>query len=360
MAPAAEATPAAEPAAPAAGAGGATGGGASGAGGASGGVAATVGTGAGSKAKPKAAQGAVSAAAATALPSGNTPFSGSFVTLRNVATALSMAPSAEPTYNPYYAMSLSLAPNWNVNKQVYVRANLSMTRELTHEDWTTYAGETMLSDTTVTAGWRAVRLPSMGLSAAFEGSLALPTSKASRARTLQAGTGVGMTAVWAAGNFALIGITRVAYQWNRYTTGQTETPWLSGCASTASGCDPYITTGLRNPEWRFTNFGIVSWSPTAWVGLNLQGGVIADLLYDMSAGNSRAGAAVFAGDGANHRELMVYGLSAEFRPHKALTVAVGAETANPQLKPNSTYRAPFFNRFTTLFVDLQVAPDRLF
>lgn len=302
-----------------------------------------------------------SAAAASALPSGNTPFAGSFVTLRNVATALSVSKSADPTYNPYYAMSLSLAPNWNVNKKVYLRANLSMTRELTHEDWTTYSGETMLSDTSVTAGWRAIRLPSIGLSAALEAALALPTSKASQARTLQAGTGVGMTAVWAAGNFAVIGISRVAYQWNRYTTGETETPWLAGCSSTAAGCDPYITTGLRNPQWRFTNFGILSWSPTAWMGLNLQGGIISDLLYDLSAGKSRAaGVDVPLGDGANHRELMVYGLSAEFRPHKALTVAVGAETANSQLAPDSTYRAPFFNRFTTLFVDLQVAPDKLF
>lgn len=323
-------------------------------------MAVAVSAGAAPKKAKAAATSSSSAAAATALPSGNTPFAGSFVTLRNVATAMSLSKSADPTYNPYYALSLSLAPNWNVNKQVYVRANLSMTRELTHEDWTTYSGETMLSDTSVTAGWRAIRLPSIGLSAALEAALALPTSKASQARTLQAGTGVGVTAVWAAGNFAVIGISRVAYQWNRYTTGETETPWLAGCSSSAAGCDPYVTTGVRNPQWRFTNFGILSWSPTAWMGLNLQGGVVADLLYDLSASKSRAaGVIVPLGDGANHRELMVYGLSAEFRPHKALTVALGAETANPQLAPDSTYRAPFFNRFTTLYVDLQVAPDKL-
>lgn len=312
-------------------------------------------------AAPAKAKPTMSAAAAAALPSGSSPFAGSFVTLRNVATALSVNKDAEPTYNPYYAMVLSLAPNWNAGKSIYVRGNLSFSRELTHEDWTTYAGETTLSDTNLTAGWRAFRSDRIGLSAALEASLNLPTSKASQARTLQAGTGLGVTAVWAAGNFAVIGIARVAYQWNRYSTGETEKPWVASCSSSASGCDPYISTGVRNTEWRISNFGIVAWSPLSWLGINVQGGVISDLLYDMSASKARfAGVISSASDGVNYRELMVYGVSAELRPHKALTVAIGAETVNPQLAADSTYRAPFFNRFTTLFIDLQVAPDKLF
>lgn len=303
----------------------------------------------------------VSNAAAAAMPSGNSAFGGSFVTLRNVATALSVVKDGEPTYNPYYAMVLSLAPNWNVAKKVYIRGNLSFSRELTHEDWTTYSGETTLSDTNLTAGWRALRFDSIGLSAALEASVNLPTSKSSQARTLQAGTGLGVTAVWAAGNFAVIGIARAAYQWHRYSTGENETPWVAGCSSTAVGCDPYINTGLRNPEWRISNFGIVAWSPLSWLGVNVQGGVISDLLYGMSSSKARFGGVIpSASDGVNYRELMVYGLSAELRPHPALTIALGSETVNPQLAADSTYRAPFFNRFTTLFVDLQLAPDKLF
>ena len=302
----------------------------------------------------------MSAAAAAALPGGGSPFAGSFVTLRNVATALSVNKDAEPTYNPYYAMVLSVAPNWNAGKSVYLRGNLSLSRELTHEDWTTYSGETTLSDTNLSAGWRAFRLNSIGLSAAVEASINLPTSKAAQARTLQAGSGLGMTAVWIVGNFAVIGIARVAYQWHRYSTGETEKPWVAGCSSAVAGCDPYVNNGIRNTEWRVTNFGIVAWSPLPWLGVNLQGGVISDLLYDMSPSKARfAGVIPSAADGVNYRELMVYGVSAELRLHKALTVALGAETVNPQLAPDSTYRAPFFNRFTTLFVDLQVAPDKL-
>ncbi len=324
-------------------------------------AAASSGASASSAASAAARKPTVSAAAASALPSGGSAFGGSFVTLRNVATALSVVKDGEPTYNPYYGLVLSLAPNWNVAKKFYVRGNLSLSRELTHEDWTTYSGETMLSDTNLTAGWRAIRFESIGLSAAVEASVNLPTSKAAQARTLQAGTGLGLTAVWAAGNFAVIGIARAAYQWHRYSTGETETPWVAGCSSTAIGCDPYINTGLRNPEWRISNFGVIAWSPLSWLGINVQGGVISDLLYDMTPSKARfAGVIPAAADSVNYRELMVYGISAEFRPHQALTVALGTETVNPQLAADSTYRAPFFNRFTTLFVDLQIAPDKLF
>ena len=282
------------------------------------------------------------------------------MTLRNTATAISLDKGHEPTYNPYYALQLTLAPNVNLPKGIYARANAFVTRELTHEDDTTYRGESVWSDVNATLGWRALKVESLGAMLNLEALFTLPTSKASQARTLRAGTGVGGTLIVSAGDFYFLGISRATYNWHRYTTGQTETPWLPGCQGTATGCDPYIGNGVRNPEWRFLNLLGGGWSPAAWLGLNAQFAVIDNVLYDARDQNTPGGIAVpVSKTNTNLRGAFYYGISAELRVHKALTVLLGVDTFNPHLQPDSTYRQAVFNRFSTLYVDLQVAPDKL-
>ncbi len=307
----------------------------------------------------KGGQGGSGALAALA-PGAGSPFAGSTVTLRNTATAISLDKGHEPTYNPYYALQLTLAPNVNLPKGIYARANAFVTRELTHEDDTTYRGESVWSDVNATLGWRALKVESLGAMLNLEALFTLPTSKASQARTLRAGTGVGGTLIVSAGDFYFLGISRATYNWHRYTTGQTETPWLPGCQGTATGCDPYIGNGVRNPEWRFLNLLGGGWSPAAWLGLNAQFAVIDNVLYDARDQNTPGGIAVpVSKTNTNLRGAFYYGISAELRVHKALTVLLGVDTFNPHLQPDSTYRQAVFNRFSTLYVDLQVAPDKL-
>ncbi|MBM4343784.1 MAG: hypothetical protein FJ100_10445 [Deltaproteobacteria bacterium] len=311
---------------------------------------------------PAAAKGGQtgSGALAALVPGSGSPFAGSTVTLRNTATAISLDKAHEPTYNPYYALQLTLAPNVILPKGLYARASAFVTRELTQEDDTTYRGESVWSDTNATLGWRALRVPSLGAMLNLEALFTLPTSKASQARTLTLGTGLGATLIVSAGDFYFLGISRATYNWHRYTTGQTETPWLPGCQGTATGCDPYIGNGVRNPEWRLLNLLGGGWSPAAWLGLNAQFAVIDNVLYGATDQRTPAGVAVpVSATNSNLRGAFYYGLSAELRVHKALIVLLGVDTFNPQLQPDSTYRQAVFNRFSTLYVDLQVAPDKL-
>jgi len=56
---------------------------------------------------------------------------------------------------------------------------------------------------------------------------------------------------------------------------------------------------------------------------------------------------------------MVYGLGLTVSPIPALSLGLGAETGNPQLKANGTYERPFFNRNTVVFLDLTLNIDGL-
>jgi hypothetical protein len=42
-----------------------------------------------------------------------------------------------------------------------------------------------------------------------------------------------------------------------------------------------------------------------------------------------------------------------------LEVGLGYETVSPQLAPDSTYYNPFYNRYTTLYLDLRLEVDGL-
>jgi hypothetical protein len=44
-------------------------------------------------------------------------------------------------------------------------------------------------------------------------------------------------------------------------------------------------------------------------------------------------------------------------PLSFLTIALGFITQNPQLAPDATYEAPFFNRYTAPYLDLRLDVD---
>lgn len=315
---------------------------------------------------PAAAKGAASgrpSASLTALvpaAAQGSLFAGSLLTFRNSTSAIGLDKSAEPMWNPQYSMSLTMAPNVNLSPKFFVRGNLTVSREFTDADWTTYNQETMLSDTTFTLGYRAFRFPDLGLMWNFDTQLGLPTSKASQARTLNATTALGSQLIFFKGNFFAVASFRASKFWNSYTTSETETPWVKNCRELSSGCDPYLNTGVRNAEFRIVTVASTGYTVVPWLTLNLTGGVISDLLYKNSTQDATGGIAVAPkGDSPNYREFMYYSVSADFRVHPSVTLSVGTDTFNPQLAPDSTYQKPFFNRLTTLFFDVTFFPDRL-
>lgn len=286
-------------------------------------------------------------------------FAGSLLSFRNSTSAISLDKSAEPMWNPQYSLSLTMAPNVNISPKFFVRGNLTVSRELTNADWTSYDQETTLSDTTFTLGYRAFRFP-VGIMWNFDGQVGLPTSKASQARTLNATTALGSQLIFFKGNFFAVASFRASKFWNSYTTGETETPRITNCRELSTGCDPYLNTGVRNAEFRIVTVASTGYTVVPWLTLNLTGGVISDLLYKNTTQDARGGIAVAPkGDAPNYREFMYYSVSADFRVHPSVTLSLGTDTFNSQLAPDSTYQKPFFNRFTTVFFDVTFFPDRL-
>jgi len=113
-------------------------------------------------------------------------FRGSSLSYSNTVSLLSLDQSAEPTYNPYYGMLLTLAPRYWFAPRAFVSARVSLDRELTQADDTTEKGQTLLSDSNLGVG-AILHSWDFGLTTFGSVGLRLPTSLASQARTMQAG-----------------------------------------------------------------------------------------------------------------------------------------------------------------------------
>jgi hypothetical protein len=315
-----------------------------------------------------AAEDAVTAVAAPADEPGIAAnFRGSDVSLRTDVLAIGLDKAADPTWNPNVEMSLSATVRYTLNPRVRFNASSSLSRELTQSDWTTYQGETMVGDTQLGARY-AILLPDpvtpTGLSVSSDLGVNLPTSKASAARSLIIAPSLGVTAAWSS-RFAGQGLQlslsgRGTYMAHQYTTGQLDSPWVVGCADLTSGCSQFSHTGLRNPEWRWTGLANATWTPLSSVAVTATAGVHADQLYALGTAKGTTYTVEPDPNDPSQRVTMVYVLEASWDITDVVNVSLGAQTVNSQLAPDSTYQSVFINRFTNLYLNLQIAPAELF
>jgi hypothetical protein len=288
---------------------------------------------------------------------------GSQLVLRNALSAISLDRSAEQTYNPYYAMTWSFRPWWWFGDKFFVRAQLDVIHELTEPDETTFEREALLDDLRLVAGGSGLwTIPFAGVHLSADLALILPTSKASRGRTLVLGLGPGLRLSRA---FALFGYRsgglivgynlRVTPYFHRYTTAERETPLIPGCSS--GGCDVYLNTGKRNPVARLAQIVDVSVRILDWLGASLVLGHAVDWLHEIGAAPPEVTYQAVDDQGA--RYLTFFELTASFRPVDLLEIGVGYSALHPQLAPDSSYYVPFFNRYSVFFVDLKVHAEAL-
>jgi len=289
------------------------------------------------------------------------PWRGSTIIYRNAATALSLDKSADLTYNPYYAMAFEVDPYWWFGDVFYVCGTFSVSREFTDSDTTTERGEWELADTTLTIGAQSfVTVPLVGIDVSAAVVTAFPTSKLSRARTMIIGTTgqlvLSRTFGWLAGfNVALAGIgTRYV---NEYTTSENESPIIASCAPTDFACEAFLNSGIRNPRWRLAGQLSVTQDFTGWLGLTGSAALVNDYLYHQETADAEI--SYEPQEGTDNRYYMVFGAEVYTTPMPSLAIALGAATESPQLKPDSTYEKPFFNRYTVLYGDVRIKIDGL-
>ena len=259
------------------------------------------------------------------------------------------------TYNPYYAMVFSLLPRWWFTDRIFAKANLDITRELTNADDTTYRGETVLGDLSVGVGMSRIwKIPVVDIDLSADINFYLPTSKASQARTLVMAIrpGARLSRAFDILNGFQLGLNlRTGPSFHRYTTAERETPLISSCSLSSSGCDSFYNTGLRNPMYRF------QWTADAWLGVlpwldaYVVYGQVIDWLYSF---DGHAGTSFEPEPDSNARFLSVFAAELTFRPVKYLDLIAGYQTISPQLGPDSNFYNPFYNPYSIVYIDIRI------
>ncbi len=278
-------------------------------------------------------------------------FRGSSLTYSNAVSLISLDQGSEPTYNPYYGMLLTIAPRYWFAQRAFVSARVSLDRELTQADDNTYGKQTLLSDTNLGLG-AILHSWDFGLTTFASFGLRLPTSLASQARTMQAGTSTTVALTQALGQLGSLSYSfGLGYTAFEYTTGQTETPRVAACRSSLLGCDPFLSDGVRNAPWNMTHSLSLSVFPTSWLFFSVSTSWIESRLFPRTIDDTPV--SYVPQEPTNKRVAMNYNLELDIQPEPWLVVALILDTFNPQRMSDTSIYRPFFNRFTTASVDLR-------
>jgi len=287
------------------------------------------------------------------------PWRGTRLSYRNIATLDSFDKTARMTWNPYYAMEFGFTFRWWFGKVWSAAAAFDLTRELTEADDNTYANETVFHDLRLSTRARDFyTIPVVGIDLSADLILTLPTSKISWARTLVMGIGPGLSV---ARTFDLHGDLTIAYHvrgtgyLHETTTAQLETPRIPTCISDGGGCDEFLNTGVRNVRGRVQHGVDLSYAPLEWLGASAWFEHVVDWLYPIEEEDPRISYQPV--EATDRRHSSAFGVELTVTPLRALEIGLGYETVSPQLAPDSTYYNPFYNLYSTLYLDLRIDAD---
>jgi hypothetical protein len=278
---------------------------------------------------------------------------------RNVASAISFNRDAEPTYNPYYAMIFGLNPYFWTGKTGYINLRLDLSHELTNADNTTEKHETLLSDITLGIGLsNFFTIPTLEVGVSTKFDIITPTSKISQARTLIIGLRPGFSL---SRSFDVLSGLALGYSFgvtknfHEATTMQREVPLIPEFLTSTRSNESFLNTGVRNASWEFANGFSIGLDFIKWLGASGAVTLIHGILYDNNPMDDNLDYDLYQVEApTNIRYMIAYSLEIHSTPVKPLTIALGAETVNPQLAPDSTYETPFFNRYTAVYLDLRL------
>lgn len=296
------------------------------------------------------------------------PFRGSSIAWWQSLSALTLNPGAELTYNPTYNWTFRFAPRYNLNDKFSIRLKMDLSVELTNSDDTTKQRETQLGDTWLDFVYASFKEPVTGISFTGGWRFLLPTSKQSQARSLYMGLSpsVAATRSFQLGSveLELMYSFRYTKMLNKYTTLQYDAPTIGSCAQGTGDCGQFLHTGGRNASHDFWNIFSVDFGWTKKLRTNIMVAFYNALLYDLTPASAplAGGQSVSVGTNGNNtrqRAAVWYYIDFSYQVHPTLNLGVGVSTFNSQLADDSTYRAPFFNRFTEIMFNTTVSLDAL-
>ncbi len=284
------------------------------------------------------------------------PWRGSEIAYRNSVTTLSLDRSADLTYNPFWGMALELSPRFWFDDMWSISASMEFQREITEADDTTRQDETLLGDLGLSVGAsNFAKIPVLGINLSASVGFTFPTSLASQGDTLLFAVA---PALRLSRSFDVLSGLNIGYgirftkYFHEYTTGELDSPVIPGCFVGDSGsCDRFLNTGYRNTSFRLSNTFDVSLDFTSWLSLSTSFGVVVSWLHD-NIDDDRVSHTEL--EPVDERYAFVADLGLSARPWTPLEIRFGAASFNPQLEPDGDLRAPYFNRFTTLYLDLRL------
>jgi hypothetical protein len=101
----------------------------------------------------------------------------------------------------------------------------------------------------------------------------------------------------------------------------------------------------------------LSYEPLDWLSFGTGFEHILDWLYPIEGDDPRI--SLTLEDPTDERHASWFYVEATFTPIPALEVGIGYETLAPRLAPDSSYYNPFYNRYSTVYLDLRLSFDGL-
>jgi hypothetical protein len=296
--------------------------------------------------------------AAASAPKAAVPWRGSSLTYGHATTTVSLDKGALLDYNPTYAHRLELAPQWNFNELLYVRARLELGQELTQSDTYEYAHEVAFSDITADVGTSGWQDPRTGIRISGDLRLTAPTSKTSWAQTkvFSVGPRLALSRSFPVRNGLSVRYeARYTRRFHRFTTVQFEAPRLLACSDVESlECAESSHTGVRNVMQDVVHGASLSFQPIE--KLSVSGAFMWShgFLYGLTPTDLPVRPNENA-DPTAGRHASIFSFGASYQILDALNLGAGVTTITPpSLNPTEKPYSPFFNQFTTLYLDLGI------
>lgn len=283
-------------------------------------------------------------------------WAGSEVTIYFAFSAISLDQSAELTYNPEFYNAFSFDPTWRLTDKIQLGAHWGVETELTNNDVTSTRREPLIEDLSFSADYKLPVLPKK-INESAGVRLTLPISKESLARNRLFGLSAGYTlsrGFELADGIVLTPSTGLRVSWTPALTTSLEydSNPIRGCATTFDfDCTDLEFSPVRSTAYSLTEMVGASLTLPYDLSAVMQIWWVQGRLYDLTAGEDDFGNPIPTTDGANWRYSNRYILQLAWQAHPHVRVSGGFNTINPQQKPDSSYYAPFFNRYTAVVVN---------
>lgn len=291
------------------------------------------------------------------------PYRDTMIAYRNVVSVRSFRKDRDLTYNPYYAMELELSPTFWVGPHTYLALDIALSRQFTDSYdvfayETTKQGETLLWDIFLEVGVpRLIKIPKIKMEVRPTFRFVVPTSKGARARTMILGLQPALMLVKHFNVFRRLSLFYGIWfrkDFHYYTTSETMSPLIADPMGSTRSLESFMNIGIRNVSYGLSNQLGFKLAITKGIGMVLRVYVVHQFLYPLEHMDERI--SYEPQESSEIRYLMRYTGEIFYIPKKLrpLTVALGFLTENPQLRRDSSYETPFFNRYTAIFWDLRL------